>query len=103
MSSIDSNHIRRQRDWSIDTFGPGPRTKGVIDHIRKELIEIENDPYDLKEWVDIIILAFDGAWRAGWNGDEIISAIKDKQYENEQRKWPNWREASEDEAIEHIR
>src|SRR5690606_4673333 len=34
-------HLARQREFSERAFGPGPRTKGVIDHIRKELAEIE--------------------------------------------------------------
>ncbi len=36
------------------TFGPGLRL-GVIDHIRKELFEVEADPTDLSRWVDVII------------------------------------------------
>jgi len=42
-AAIDAAHLARQREWSTRTFGPGPRTKGVIDHIRKELHEIEDD------------------------------------------------------------
>lgn len=102
-SGIDVAHLERQRDFSRATFGPGQRTLGVLDHIRKELAEIEADPDDLMEWVDVIILAFDGAWRAGWEPDEIINAVKKKQYRNEQRTWPDWRTASEDKAIEHDR
>jgi hypothetical protein len=58
-------HLFRQRDFSLRTFGPGQRTHGVLDHIRKELAEIEAKPADLTEWVDVILLALDGAWRAG--------------------------------------
>jgi hypothetical protein len=79
------------------------RTKGITDHIRKELLEIEAEPYDLAEWVDVIVLAFDGAWRAGWEPREIIEAIKAKQKKNEERVWPDWRLRSEDEAIEHVK
>lgn len=100
---IDSAHIAHQRKWSTQTFGPGPRTQGVLDHIRKELVEIEADPTDLGEWVDVLILAFDGAWRAGWEPQAIIDAIKAKQLKNEGRDWPDWRTMSEDEAIEHVR
>ena len=101
--TIDSRHLENQRAWSLETFGPGKRTKGVLDHIRKELLEIEADPEDLMEWVDIIILAFDGAWRHGWEPQEIINAIKMKQSVNQNRTWPDWRTRSEDEAIEHDR
>lgn len=101
--AITVEHLERQRTFSIKTFGPGRRTKGVLDHIRKELTEIEADPDDLNEWVDVIILAFDGAWRHGWEPGEIIDAIKAKQAKNEARTWPDWRTMSEDEAIEHDR
>lgn len=103
MTSIDEEHLDRQRAWSRQTFGPGRRTLGVLDHIRKELAEIEANPLDVGEWVDVIILAFDGAWRAGWEPRQIIDAIKAKQQRNEARVWPNWRGASEDVAIEHDR
>lgn len=83
--TIDASHLAHQREWSERTFGPGPRTLGLIDHIRKELVEIEDDPFDLGEWVDVIILAFDGAWRAGWEPQQIIDAIKAKQAKNEAR------------------
>lgn len=101
--SIDAAHLERQRIWSRKTFGPGPRTLGVIDHIRKELAEIEADPKDIFEWVDVVILAFDGAWRAGWEPQEIIEAIRAKQSMNESREWPDWRTAPMDKAIEHVR
>lgn len=96
-------HIDRQRKFSARTFGPGQRTKGVIDHIRKELIEIESSPHDLSEWVDVILLALDGAWRAGWQPEDIAEMIDIKQSRNEQREWPDWRTADPDKAIEHVR
>lgn len=103
MNVIDAAHLERQRAWSRETFGPGTRSNGVLDHIRKELLEIEADPLDVKEWVDVIILAFDGAWRAGWEPQEILDAIIAKQSKNEGRTWPDWRTFSPDVAIEHDR
>lgn len=100
---IDAAHLEHQRKWSRETFGPGRRTAGVLDHIRKELAEIEADPTDVNEWVDVIILAFDGAWRAGWKPQQILDAIAAKQQRNEARTWPDWRTMSEDQAIEHDR
>ncbi|NKI68924.1 DUF550 domain-containing protein [Collimonas pratensis] len=96
-------HLTHQAEWSRNTFGPGSRAAGVVDHIRKELIEIEADPGDLKEWVDVIILALDGAWRSGASADEIIAAIVAKQAKNESRVWPDWRTADPTKAIEHDR
>src|SRR5436190_8103679 len=99
---IDAQYLQRQKDFSLETFGPGLRTEGIIAHIRKELIEIEQDPLDIFEWVDVLILAFDGAWRAGWEPQQIIDAIIQKQETNEIRHWPDWRTFTDGEAIEHI-
>jgi hypothetical protein len=84
-------HLARQVVFSKATFGPGPRTKGVIDHVRKELKEVEKvyeaDPNSFvptpseppltrqdgiraqhaaaaKEWTDVAILGLDGLWRS---------------------------------------
>lgn len=100
---IDADHLAHQREWSERTFGPGLRTGGVTDHISKELDEIRAAPGDLSEWVDVIILAFDGAWRCGGEPQTIIDAIKAKQARNEARNWPDWRTADPDKAIEHVR
>ena len=51
--------------WSWKTFGPGARAEGICKHIEKELLEVRAKPDDLSEWVDIILLATDGALRAG--------------------------------------
>jgi hypothetical protein len=96
-------HLARQAAFSLKTFGPGPRTVGVCDHIRKELLEIEADPLDLGEWVDVVILALDGAWRCGGSPDQIIDGIVAKQTKNEGRNWPDWRSADPNKAIEHDR
>jgi hypothetical protein len=96
-------HLERQRQFSARTFGPGPRTASVCDHIRKELDEVQADPSDKSEWVDVIILALDGAWRAGYEPREMIDAIVAKQTKNEARKWPDWRTAPAGRTIEHDR
>lgn len=100
---IDAAHLERQRQWSRETFGPGSHNNGIIDHIEKELKEIEAAPYDLEEWVDVIILSIDGAWRAGHEPQEIIDGIIAKQKKNESRRWPDWRSVPEGKAIEHLR
>lgn len=123
-------HLTRQAPFSRATFGPGPRTKGVINHVRKELKEIEtvydsNDgspelPPDFSvhmsaaiEWVDVAILALDGLTRAIWAAkpewtadmvaEKAATLIVAKQGKNEKRNWPDWRTAPADEAIEHVR
>ena len=96
-------HLHRQRKFSEHTFGPGARTAGVLDHIRKELTEIETAPEDISEWIDVVLLALDGAWRAGFTPEEIANALEAKQTKNELRTWPDWRTADPEKAIEHVR
>lgn len=97
-------HLYRQRDFSIKTFGPGQRCNGILDHIQKEMLEIRENPCDLFEWIDVIILALDGAWRAGWSPEQIAAALLKKQTINENRRWPDWETLPRDgRAIEHIR
>lgn len=96
-------HLKRQREWSARIFGPGLRTKGIISHIRKELLEIEADPTSLEEWIDVVTLALDGAWRAGYSPTQILDQLEAKQTKNENRTWPDWKTMTEDDAIEHHR
>lgn len=101
---ILAHHLARQADFSFKTFGPGNRTEGLIDHILKELDEIKaTNGEDLMEWIDVIILALDGALRAGFKPQEISNALDAKQTVNESRKWPDWRTADPGKAIEHIK
>jgi hypothetical protein len=101
MDLID--YLKRQITWSKQTFGPGSRTQGIVDHIRKELVEIEATPQDLEEWVDVIILALDGAWREGHSPESIARVLEYKLLKNKVRKWPDWRTADVGKAIEHVR
>lgn len=107
-------HLIRQMAFSHATFGPGERREGVIDHIRKELVEVETSGGESSEWVDVVILALDGLTRrlAYFNGvrvdpalvaDRAIKLIVGKQTRNEARTWPDWRTAAPGKAIEHDR
>jgi len=107
-------HLIRQMAFSHATFGPGERTAGVIDHIRKELVEVEEADGESTEWVDVVILALDGLTRrlAYVNGErrdphEVAETacrmIEGKQSRNEARDWPDWRAADTERAIEHTR
>jgi hypothetical protein len=62
-----AEHLARQAAFSRATFGPGSREKGVSDHIRKELEEVESAPTlsaKVSEWTDVSILGLDGLLRA---------------------------------------
>lgn len=99
MSFIEA--LTQHIPWSKSTFGIGKRTKGITNHIRKELNEIELNPDDLNEWIDVIILATDGAWRIGYTPAEIELAFELKLAEIKKRTYPF--PISEDEPSEHLR
>jgi len=109
-------HLIRQMAFSHATFGPGVRREGVINHIKKELVEVEDAGGSAEEWVDVVILALDGLTRhlaflhsttrrrdPEVVADEACKEILYKQALNENRDWPDWRTADEDEPIEHIK
>lgn len=98
-----AEHLRRQRDFSRAAFGPGPRMHGILDHISREIEEVRESGGALGEWIDLVILALDGALRTGADPSAIIEALVSKQVVNEQRDWPDWRTADPEKAIEHTK
>lgn len=94
-------HLKRQRVFSIRAFGPHYRLQNILKHIAKELEELDAHRTDLMEWIDVALLAFDGAWRAGFTPEEIAAALRDKLIVNEHREWPDWRKVDVDQVIEH--
>lgn len=94
--------IKWQKEWALKTFGAGKHTKGLLKHIEKEIEEIRADPTDVEEWIDIIILAMEGAWRAtGAYPQRIAANFEYKMKKNENRKWPT--EFDTNQAIEHLK
>lgn len=100
---IDKKLLNEFRKWNLKTFGPGNRTSGTIDHIKRELIEIEENPFDIYEWFDIIMLSINGAIRHGHSSQDIINAFHKKFEINKNRKWKNFEDVPEGEAITHIK
>lgn len=110
-------HLIRQMVFSKATFGPGPRTHGVLEHITKEVVEVRDSIGKVKhveEWCDLVILSLDGLTRAIWAGTgytisveeaaaHAVRSIVGKQSKNELRDWPDWRGMSPNKAIEHVR
>lgn len=109
------SHLLRQMAFSHQAYGPGERRKGVCDHLKKEIEEMEKGHGESAEWVDIVILALDGltqrlAYCYGDSRNDPIDVaetacrmIEAKQGRNEGRTWPDWRTAPADQAIEHVR
>ncbi len=87
--------------WSADTFGPGERAEGLCRHIASELEEIRaSNGQDLFEWIDVLILAFDGALRAGFSPAAIVEALQLKQETNKTREW---RKVAPDQPSFHVK
>lgn len=95
--------VMAQKDFSSRTFGPGQRLIGNLEHAKKEIEEIRESSGSLDEWIDLILIGIDGAWRTGATPDGIEDALIDKMILNRERQWPDWAGYSQDEAIEHIR
>jgi hypothetical protein len=104
--------LGEQFAWSLRTFGTGRRHKGVIAHIRKELLEVEAETTPegrLQEWIDVFILSIDGLMRAAHSVNrtptqtaEIVwSLYEAKMSRNMAREWPKG--VDEDTPVEHVR
>jgi hypothetical protein len=83
------SYIREHAEWSFKTFGPstGHDAERLCRHIEKELQEIRDNPLDCEEWVDVIILAIDGALRSGHFPIVIANTLQWKQKKNMERTW----------------
>src|SRR6185369_12898305 len=68
--------------WSRETFGRTLPWAGIIKHLRKEIDEAEKEPLCLSEWIDIVLVAIDGAGRAGYDGAAFAAALVDKLQTN---------------------
>jgi predicted small metal-binding protein len=82
--------IAAYRDWNFATFGDEkPRIKRIVEHIRSELKEVLADPYDILEWVDVMLFAWQGALRTGHSPEAIVLRTREKMKKNEGRRWSN--------------
>lgn len=100
--AITPEWLDKRYGWSLGTFGRGCQTKRLIAHIQCELKEIETAPVDLMEWVDLILLALDGAARAGHSSKAVINGIHEKHEINLKREWSK-REGDEESPFFHVK
>jgi hypothetical protein len=94
-------YLERQKRFSQRAFGDGTRAEGICKHIEKELAEIRANPTDPLEWIDVAILALDGAWRAGYEPKAVAEFMELKQTLNMNRHWPA--PGGQDQPVEHIK
>lgn len=98
-----TDYVEEQKEWALETFGPGDDISGLLEHIKKEVKEIEQAPQDVEEWIDIIILAIEGAWRSGAKPWFIEQTLEHKLEKNRARKWPDLDSIKAGEPIEHLK
>lgn len=96
-----ADFVKWQKEWSIVTFGPGKRSEGVLKHIESEIEEVRAEPTKLEEWIDVVILALDGAWRAGYTPEEVEAALIEKSKRNRLRTFSPF--PPEDEPSFHVK
>lgn len=99
------DYISRQKSWSYQTFGEGFRTMGIASHIVTELLEVMDDMLKgefesaKEEWIDVVILGLDGAYRMGMTPQEIADLLESKQVKNLNRRWPRLEEHQSNQHI----
>ena len=74
--------------WSDETFGPpNERFVGILEHLKKEVDEIIEDPYDAMEFADCMMLLLDAARIAGLDPSDLLKMMQKKLEINKQREW----------------
>lgn len=81
-------HLERQREFSLATFGPGKRLPGILALLGDGIDDLSAAPSDLMKWANLVLQAFDGAWRQGFEPADIVAAIAVKHALNEKTDWP---------------
>lgn len=86
--------------WADSVFGELRPPHGAIAHLRKEVGELTECPYDDMEYADCLLLLLDAASNAGIGADDLLNTAWEKLALNQQRKWG---EPDENGVVEHTR
>lgn len=95
--------LKRQFEFSQRVFGAGPKTEQILRHISRQSVDTIARGNPTEEWVDIMILAMDGALRSGSTPYEIAGLLEYKMTVNEAREWPKLEDQVMDEPVHHIK
>ena len=100
-----SDLYSRHANWSRETFGPDSvrGATGPLKHLEKEVKEVQEAPGDIYEYVDCLFLVLDASRRSGFTKEQLIHAAYQKLEANKKRSWPDWKTASLDNPMEHIK
>ena len=91
--------VRKAGTWADATFAPdgGYRGPGIVAHLKKEVVELAENPRDMEELADCMLLLFHLAHQ---NGGNLQSAIARKFAINQRRKWGK---PDANGVVEHVR
>lgn len=94
--------INDHAKWSQETFGSDEERDciGPLEHLKKEIEEVKQNPADVTEWADMFLLYLDGLRRAGIGFPMMLEVARRKHEHNKTRKW---NKAENGKPSEHVR
>lgn len=94
--------IADQSSWSQATFGTdqerGP--VGALRHLAREATEAAEQPDDIMEYADCLLLILDASRRSGFGFAKVVKAAIEKMKVNKAREWPK---PTSDQPVEHVK
>ena len=69
--------------WATQTF-PHATPTSICEHMSREVKELLDNPHDVEEAADVMLLILHLAYRNNWN---LGKAIRDKSSKNKSRVW----------------
>lgn len=86
--------------WADSVFGKDRHPKHILQHLKKEIEELLQEPSNLDEYADVGILWLNAAAKAGYKVDDLYYAMIGKMMVNKSRKWGKM---DENGVVEHVR
>lgn len=74
--------------WTVEKFGFANDPLPSLHHLRNEVEEAIQAPFDELEYADIFLLGMSGFWRTNRDAEDLFQAIQKKIEINKARKWP---------------
>ena len=101
MSKLDFTQFQKEHgEWSDKTFGENRKPTAPLNHLKKEVQEVLEQPYDIEEYADCFLLLMDSARLSGFNMDDLYFASQQKFNKNKNR---TWGKPDENGVVEHVR
>ncbi len=66
----------QQPNFSVSTFGPDSIYQKVLDIVRHELKEMDVNPSEMTEWLDLVLLSLDDAWLVNHSPEKIAQQLR---------------------------